>query len=239
MDSRGIKRYWRTHGSASAVALIAAAVMVAVVWGVLLAVSPEPVEPINSTRSAQPANLDTDDETIALTIGDSYTGGSDMNSGPTWEERLAVQRGWVPVEDAVGGTGYIARSELGPSLQKRVGRTVAEFDPDVVLVAMGLNDSQHPNDAVIAGARSVLQRIDQGFPKADVVVLSPFSPRPIPEVEQLEAELRKVAADLGLPYVDVTAAFYDHPDLIGSDGTHPTDAGHRYLARYVGQRLPG
>jgi lysophospholipase L1-like esterase len=48
--------------------------------------------------------------------------------------------------------------------------------------------------------------------------------------------LREEAAAVDAPFVDVSDLFADGRG-IGEDGVHPTDAGHRRIAEFLGPRL--
>lgn len=172
-----------------------------------------------------------------LFVGDSFTGGSAMNDGPTWPRQIADREEWIDVIDAVGGTGFVRGSTLGQALEVRLDDLLRKYDPDGIVVAMGLNDSGNDLDEVAETAHDILGAMQDRWPGVPFVVLSPFSPKEIPAVTELDAKLEPAVQDLGLPYVDVTDVFDERPQLIGADGTHPTDAGHAYLSRYIDKRL--
>lgn len=199
------------------------------------------VEPPSAPTAASPGPRDAGSPTghlDVLVIGDSFTSGSRMSSGPTWARQLADRYSWNYAQDAIDGTGFLARSTALNSITDRLQRDIDDLDPRVVIVAVGASDSDRFQiGTTVDGARRVMQRVKAGFPEAQLVMLSPFAPRPIPEVEELESALRPVALEVGANYVDVTRLFYRRPELNGADGTHPTDAGHAYLAREIAQRL--
>ncbi|NUS56453.1 MAG: SGNH/GDSL hydrolase family protein [Streptomycetaceae bacterium] len=175
---------------------------------------------------------------VVLVIGDSYTDGSDMNTGPEWPDIIAKKRGWLLYEDAVGGTGYVNNGQtVRFGAHARIPHDLDVYAPDAVIVAGGLNDRTYSPAAVARAARRDLAELRAGFPHADIVVFSPFSPGPPPaDLRTLDAKLRGVARSLGLAYIDVTR---DLPaSLVGSDGTHPTDQGHEHLAARIDAVLP-
>jgi lysophospholipase L1-like esterase len=67
---------------------------------------------------------------------------------------------------------------------------------------------------------------------------------PPPEILRIRDILRYQAGILGATFVDPIAAgwFVGHPELIGKDGVHPTDAGHAYMADkiapYISAEIP-
>jgi lysophospholipase L1-like esterase len=74
-------------------------------------------------------------------------------------------------------------------------------------------------------------------PKAKFLVIGPPWPTadPPPEVFALRDSLRAQAKTVGAVFVDPLAErwFVGHPDLIGPDGVHPTDAGHASMAEKI------
>ena len=68
----------------------------------------------------------------------------------------------------------------------------------------------------------------------EIVVIGPVwtDPDPPPDVLQTRDVIQTEAGSKGAIFVDPIAEgwFRDNPDLIGSDGVHPTDAGHAYMA---------
>ena len=179
---------------------------------------------------------------VVVVMGDSFTGGSPMNSGPTWSEQLASENGWVLYRDTQGGTGYIENDPGSDSqpFPKRAETLVAEYYPDLVILAGGINDAgTNPAPRIVARARKTLKVLAEGAPDADVLLLSPFaSGRANPAIEALAAALKPMAREEGVAYLDVTPVLdKPNPELIGSDGIHPTDKGHALLAEAIGSAL--
>jgi lysophospholipase L1-like esterase len=66
-----------------------------------------------------------------------------------------------------------------------------------------------------------------------LVIGPPWPTVDVPDsVLQIRDVLNAEARAAGAAFVDPIGAhwFVDRPDLIGPDGVHPNDAGHRYLA---------
>lgn len=171
--------------------------------------------------------------TVAF-LGDSYTGGSNMDSGPQarWPALVSAALNWTPAYFAVGGSGYLAPGQ-GQPFGDRVDELIAS-QPDLVVVAGGLNDASRYKAADIGAAAGVVfQRIRDGLPGVPIVVLGPFHPDPSPPAtitaarDAIQAAASAVAGTL---FVDPLPWFAAGAVEIGSDNTHPTDAGHRAIA---------
>jgi lysophospholipase L1-like esterase len=175
-------------------------------------------------------------EAVVLVIGDSFVGGSLMNTGPEWPARMGAERGWVTVNEGSGGTGYINDGQTD-DIPTRVESM--EYGPDLIVVAGGINDAgKYPTSAIVAAAGLTLDRLGERFTDVPVVMISPFANATVqkPTIE-LTKELRGFADDRGVPFLNKSRLFEDRPDLIGDDGTHPTDAGHELLAQSIGDDL--
>lgn len=194
--------------------------------------------PLPTPASEPPIGGDPDKQTVVVVIGDSYTGGSDMNSGPTWPNLLATQHHWMLFNQGVGGSGYLAPG-IDQPFSARIDQ-LGQYAADLVILAGGLNDVHaYPLAQITAEAERDIKAAEAAAPSADVMVFSPFSNGPpTPELLALRDGLRAAAQRAGVPYLDVTG-FLTAPDagLIGSDGVHPTDEGHHELAARIGAAL--
>ena len=176
---------------------------------------------------------------VAL-LGDSYSGGSNMDSGNSsiFPALLANKLGFDAHNFSVGGSGFIAPGQTNQPFCARVPAVVA-LQPDAVVVEGGHNDGNYPEAQVQAAAGDVLTRLHAGLPKAKIIVIGPIWPSSdVPQSERnLDADLKQLAAGVGARFVDpIVAGWFSGPyaKLIGSDGTHPTDAGHARIAKLLG-----
>lgn len=232
MDARRLKRRLRGT-SVSTVALLVASVLTAAGAGWVLANPPEPPPPHGSTLVPEHQVA----EHSLLVVGDSWTTGGTMNQGPEWHGLMDLPPGWSVLTDAAGGSGYIGdHADSALTAGGRLRRLLADYEPDVAIVAMGRNDVQHDPAAVERVARADLSAMKQAWPRTEIVVFSPFSPEPPTEdTETLTATLARLAESLGVEFVDVSRIIGSRPGLIEDD--HPNDAGHHLLAARIGQRL--
>ncbi len=231
--------------------MVAAAVAVVAVWGYLLGTwppdassrgpattagtatrtaAPSPTE--HTSESESPADRTVD----AVVLGDTFTTGVDGVPGPQWPELLEGELGWQVEVDAVAGSGYLVAG-AGTDFVDRVD-AVIDQEPDVVLLAGGVSDLGRPVEEIQDAAAAVVRRLQSALADADVVVLSPFSNGPPGELTTALTEaLEEVAATGDAAFVDVSEMLPFGQDLIADDGVHPSELGHRELARRIAARL--
>lgn len=176
-------------------------------------------------------------------IGDSYTTGTDEGGqGPqSWTSRawllLASQGARVSADVAAeGGAGYGIRGNHGNLFEDLTVRAVSH--DDVLVVFFGSRNDQ-PADlqkypALVGETFQIARRV---APRAKLLVIGPPWPTadPPPVVLALRDSLRTQAKAVGAVFIDPIAEgwFVGHPELIGADGVHPTDAGHLYMAEKI------
>jgi lysophospholipase L1-like esterase len=173
-------------------------------------------------------------------IGDSYTTGGDLGGlGPKgWTARawgeLAARR--IPITadvGAEGGAGYGTRGNRGSLFEDLTARTVRP--DDVLVVFFGSRNDQGIDPVQVSvlayGTFQLARRI---APSATFLIIGPPWPTPDPPaaVVRIRDALQYQAKIAGATFVDPIAErwFVGMPELIGADGVHPTDAGHKYMA---------
>ncbi|GLZ51822.1 hypothetical protein Acsp07_14390 [Actinomycetospora sp. NBRC 106378] len=184
--------------------------------------------------------------TVAV-IGDSISQGTKLGGvgRANWTSIVGVARGWTVTDVAVGGTGYVYAS---PGTQDfaagQLDRAVA-VRPTTVVVQGSRNDGLTPLPQVSAAAADLYRQLQQRLPGVRLIVIGPvWSDGTItPSLEALSDAVRAPALAAGATYIDpirenwFAGADTASPPLIGSDGVHPTDAGHRLIADRVQRAL--
>jgi lysophospholipase L1-like esterase len=208
---------------------------------VVSANSPTPANRPRLMLTFTPDRAPTGPAPKAAFLGDSYSGGSAMDSGPAarWPQLLTTDLAWRYLNVNAGGSGFVVRGPSGTTFGERVPGLVAAA-PDIVIVTGGANDASSPRADVAAAAAKVVDDLRAGLPDADIVVLSPFwRSDPGAGVLAMRDDLREIARSRGLRFVDVTAVFAgEYRALIGSDTVHPTDAGQAHIRDVVAPDLP-
>ena len=160
-----------------------------------------------------------------------------------WPAILAKTRGWSATNLAVPGTGFENPGWTSQPIGSRVAAAIAA-QPDVLVVAGGHNDSRWSVAATSAAADRVLARLRRALPDATILIVAPIwrDGSPPARCLALRDHLRRSAAALGAVFVDpLTDRWFagSRHALIGPDGLHPTDDGHRFIARAMLAALAG
>lgn len=176
-------------------------------------------------------------------ISDSYTTGTDLgglgvNGWPSLAWRILAEEGRPVAADvaAEGRAGYGVRGDHNSTFGDLTARAVR---PDDALVVFFGSRNDQPVDAIeVAGlARNAFELARRRAPTARFLVIGP--PWPTADVPvrimQIRDALAIVAQASGARFIDplVERWFVGRPELIGVDGVHPTDIGHRYLAERI------
>lgn len=180
-----------------------------------------------------------------LALGDSYTIGTSVDPADRWVDRLAsrLRSDGVPVVDpaVVAANGWTT-DRLADAIE---GRQLAP-PYELVTLLIGANDAfqGRPAEAFRPAFEDLLARAVEfaGGTAADVVVMTipdyTVTPvgqryRPAEHAERLRAYnefVREAAAETGARLVDlvpVSRLAADEPELVASDGLHPSAEQHR------------
>ncbi|MFJ3201002.1 SGNH/GDSL hydrolase family protein [Streptomyces sp. NPDC086989] len=181
----------------------------------------------------------------------------------TWFPRAARALGYSDAwNEALGGTGYITAGSTA-TLGTRAPIDVIPNNPDVLIISAGYNDNGGSQPSISSAAASLYSAIKAGLPSTRVYVIGCWSPSgsPAASITNTDNTLKAAAAAAQLPFISpLTGGIYDstgtliathgawitgtgrvgattgsgNADVyIGTDATHPTDAGHTYLAGRV------
>ncbi|WP_018331180.1 SGNH/GDSL hydrolase family protein [Actinomycetospora chiangmaiensis] len=219
------------RGVSGGVAVLVLALVVAVVLGVTL------------RFSDVDAAAATDRGADVAVIGDSISQGTKLGGTgrANWTAIVGAARGWRVTDVAVGGTGYVYAS---PGTQDfaagQLDRAVA-VRPGTVVVQGSRNDGLTPLPQVSAAAADLYRQLQDRLPGVHLIVIGPvWSDGTItPSLEALRDAVRTPALAAGATFIDpigenwFAGAAGAQPPVIGSDGVHPTDAGHRLIADRV------
>ncbi len=177
-------------------------------------------------------------------LGNSYTTGyNGAGLGARgWPRIVARAKGWRSVNLAVAGTGFLNPGWTNQPVGVRVTAAIRQ-KPDVVFIAAGHNDSRWTVAATERAADTVIARLHRALPSAVLVIVAPIWPNGSPPARclALRGHLRRTAASIGAIFIDPLAEGWfagGAHRFIGPDAIHPTDAGHRYIAKRVLAHLP-
>ncbi len=196
--------------------------------------------PVSVTPRSTPGTADSlATRPTAVFLGDSYTTGWNGSGFGThgWPSIVSSTFRWKDVNLAVAGTGYLNPGWTGTPISSRVSAAIDQ-NPDVVIVAAGHNDSKWSAAVTGRAADDVLDRLRRALPGARLVIVGPVWPggRAPARCLLLRNHLRARAQAIGATFVDPIGERWfagSRIKLIGPDGIHPTDAGHRYMAERI------
>lgn len=193
---------------------------------------------LDAVPPEEPVALPADGSLDYLALGDSYTIGESVDAASRWPVQLAglLREAGLDVAEPeiIAQTGWTT-SELDAAIDAR--------DPEgpyaLVSLLIGVNDQYRGYD--VEGYepefRAMLERavgFAGGAPERVLVLsipdwgVTPFASGRdraaiAAEIDAFNAVNARVTAELGAQYVDVTAASRsDGPDLVASDGLHPS-----------------
>ncbi len=234
--ARGSAGYdWQNNAGARLIAIVAVAVLgIVAVAAAALALTrtddratgaaPGPIPTYGAGASAAPAP----ERASIVVIGDDFTAGTAMNSGPTWPSLLDIDADVTPL--AVAETGYTIGA-AGDTFAARAATVPATAD---VVVFLGGGDDPL-GSALQPAVAAALTAARSAAPDARLVVVGPpWTGNPDAVAGSMITRRDAVAAAAtaaGAVFIDPIAdEWFDGTGLVGSDGIHPTDAGHARMA---------
>lgn len=184
----------------------------------------------------------------AAFIGDSYTAGAGADApAKRWSTLVAGAEGWLEVNDARGGTGYLQTAEQGqgacglavcPNYAQMIS-AVAKAKPDIVVVSGGRNDVVLEDGRVHDAIDAFYPALRKALPKSTIYVVAPVWDYTAPpsELERIQSYVRSAAAKVGAAYLEIGEPLDGHADWTVADHVHPNDQGHAAIAAAVEKAL--
>ena len=165
---------------------------------------------------------------------------------PTFQKLLenAQGRKVTLINKAISGT-LMARDtehsethEIYPAAYKRVQTDVIDNDPDLVVIAYGINDVNNnvPLDEFVARYREYLTDIREGTQEDTLIELVgltyEWNDGRGETIRAFNSAIRALAEEFDAIYADPYSAI-QRTEWLLDDGLHPNDAGHRVIADRV------
>lgn len=183
-----------------------------------------------SDSSDSSSKSDTFSAGQVLIIGDSITERPVKNENygneGWWQYLLAGHKDTFKFS-AVGGTGFIARSQTGqlPTFGMRLG-DVDKYKPRAIIIAGGVNDRPYSQSQLQSAIGSYFTKLNAligkyNIPKDNVYV---FTPRPKGTTQAVISVIRDNTSRIGVTFVDVDAYTSTY------DGLHPDSRGAKTIA---------
>ncbi|MFB4296899.1 SGNH/GDSL hydrolase family protein [Actinomadura sp. NTSP31] len=180
---------------------------------------------------------------VVFFLGDSYTvGDRGVQPESTYASATGRLMGWQVIVKGRAGTGFVKTVGGQAFLQLFESQLGWRPAPDMLIVSGGHNDWRAPAPRVAAAARALLERARQRWPGTHIVLMGPLWGNDTPPPNELAVRnaLRNLATQMAVPFVDPLAERWitgnrltrqgNAPQYIKKDGTHPDEAGHRYVA---------
>jgi len=185
-------------------------------------------------------------------VGDSITYGSEVENRETNSYPAVLGRLLGPKFETknfgVDGATLLKKGDH-PYWKEPVFKAVDDYQPNAIVIKLGTNDSKRQNwkyrkefepdlHALIAHFQALgsKPRIWLCFPAP--VMESRWGVNKEVVRDEIMPKIKKVAAEKGLPTIDVYFALKEKPDFF-SDKIHPNAAGARVIARTVYAALTG
>ena len=175
---------------------------------------------------------------LTVVIGDSITAGYIPTAGV-----LQLRQDLSYTADVAQLGDVVTAAVGGASTQAALGTQVPwlrSLPADVLVILIGTNDAVLRLDR--AKALANVAAIADAWPKARLVLVAPpyWDAAAAPWLSAWSADLRKLAAELKVPLVDVRAAYPEfaakHQTTIEGmllDGMHPNDLGQQLVAELL------
>jgi lysophospholipase L1-like esterase len=226
----------RADAALSALAVAAVTATVGVLTSQPAPVSGDPVSTVTLTRRN------------VVVLGDSYAGGSSMDSGPAyrWPALLAERNNFNVRVQAVGGSGFTVDGpgKPGTSIPDQAQHVTRYGTPDVVVIMAARNDiHQSATSKVGPAVTATLATIHRAAPKAKVLLIGPVWAGEVTPFLYRVFATNEWRADraAGGAYIDGSTQpgswFAGHPEMIGTDHVHPNNAGHALMADKINPAL--
>lgn len=185
-----------------------------------------------------------------IAYGDSITAG-----GEATEVRLRYQERWAAelakfypraqLLSENGATGGDASFQGVDRLEDKV----LTRQPDLVLIAFGMNDLRTPREVFIGNMRRMIDQIRARTP-AEILLVSTFPPNPdwvyaSGNSDEIAEATEWIARDTRCAYADVHAVWTqvlkrkDLPSLLGNNINHPNNFGHWLYLQALLAAFPG
>lgn len=193
-----------------------------------------------------------------LIAGDSYTEGTGAGFGLGYvTEFMKLSGNYNVIQSGSGGTGYHKDNGGRPPLVDRVQTDIVDLNPDVVILAMGINDSSVSDLSLVeADIITTFNTIKTGLPNSTIIALGSWtSGEANAGMQAVTAMIKTQAESRGFLFINPTGTGNSdgwftgtgqenskngdgNADIfISSDGTHPNLLGAEYLAVKLYQEI--
>lgn len=183
---------------------------------------------------------------LAIVLGDSFSEPTGTTGQQGYAAIMGKSLGWNIWQSGSGGTGYVVTGPAGRvAFGSRFQTDVAQWNPDIIVLSGGINDSAQTVATFSTAARAVMVQAKAVTSAKEVIVMSSWHNKGQPYTPGnqflIDGVLKALALEFGFTYVDTSSLITGNGNTgaptgngnsdiyIGTDGTHPNDAGHTFL----------
>lgn len=175
-------------------------------------------------------------------ISDSYGAGTGTGTNFMRLHVMMASRrlGFDHWHDGIGGTGWANVDSNEPSQRFTNKMSILNRPPDVVVGAMGYNNSGSAQAAVEAGVDNWVAAVRAKFPAAQILLLGPWTPAgEVTALANVKSWISGRAAALGVSFIDISTliTLANKATWIGGDLVHPSGNGHWYMERVIANEI--
>jgi acyl-CoA thioesterase-1 len=167
---------------------------------------------------------------VVVAIGDSIMEGHGLPNGQAWVDLVAARNGWNFTNLASDGSGFDTTGNAGDTFDDQVTDALA-LRPVLIIISGSSNDLDAGDPLLTQRTSDTIERIRDSLPASKIVAVSALWGASTPPA-QLSAIDRQVEAAVRFAhgsFVAIGQPLQGHPELMQSDGVHPTTAGHRFI----------
>lgn len=177
-----------------------------------------------------------------LIAGDSFTEGTGAGTSRPYTRWLAHLLGWRDVwKCGSGSTGYVTDGSRLALIDRYANDIIAQ-QAQVVIIAMGLNDSAQPVVDVVAAAETIWDATLASSYTQELIIIGPWpngggNGTITQGIIDLDLALAALANAKGVRYISPVQEGWKYTVAGGGDPTHPSPAGHEYIATRIAGHL--
>lgn len=190
--------------------------------------TPVPTSSASTTTPSPPTSASTLASTtgaatlpVGLVLGDGF---AVRPAAQTSFACLAItSRGWACDNRAGAGSGYVSGGTVGSYAVQLAAAATAQ-DVGLVVISGGAVDGRASTATISEAARTLVEATTTQFPRATVLVLSPFPVKgaTTPALIAASITLKGLADGIRVQYVDTTSWFAGVSTIVAVDGTSLT-----------------
>ncbi|MCU1471827.1 MAG: hydrolase family protein [Glaciihabitans sp.] len=158
--------------------------------------------------------------------------GYGVPTGHSWLELIAAQKGWVLLDQACNGAGFIrvGAADCRTNFPGVISHA-ASLSPNFVVISGSANDFGTNNAQLKQVTDKAFASLRAEFPTAHIVALRvAWGDRTPPgKVAIIDAQVRAAVASVHGDFVDFGTPLRGHPGLMQADHLHPNAAGQLVL----------